>query len=445
MPSDVVMPKMGFIMEEGLVREWLKQPGDPVTEGEIILVIETDKVTADVEAPASGVMGPILAEEGTSVPVGEVVAYILAPGKEPPPLPKAKKGEKPAVQTQPAKAPPDRRTTAPRSTVLASPAARRLAREHGVDLDQLHGTGPDGTVLERDVLAHLEAREEARQVIASPVARAMAARHGLDLSRIQGSGPGGRIHREDVERALAERASGAPPSPAGPTDELVQLTSVQRVAAERLTTSFQTAPHFYLSVEVDASRLADVRERLRESVEAGLGVTLTYTDLLIKAVAHALVDRPALNATYADGQIKRFGRINLGLAVDTPRGLLVPVIREVAHKSVSEICAARSRLVEKAQAGKLELDDLSGGTFTISNLGMFGVDVFQAIINPPQAAILAVGRIAHRVVAVDGEVQVRPMMWLTLSVDHRVADGAEAARFLERLRQYLEDPYLLLT
>jgi pyruvate dehydrogenase E2 component (dihydrolipoamide acetyltransferase) len=444
------MPKMGLIMEEGLVREWLKQPGDQVTEGEVILVIETDKVSADVEAPASGVMGPILAEEGTSVPVGELIGYVLAPGEEPPPLPELRRG-KPTAQTQSVKVSPDKRTTTPRSTVLASPVARRLAREHKIDLDQVDGSGPDGTVLEQDVLAYLEAKREIPQVIASPVARAMAAEHSLDLSRIKGSGPGGQIRKEDVERALAEstpvpvQASEVPPAPASPREELLELTSIQRVAAERLTTSFQTAPHFYLSTEVDASYLAEVRERLRESVEAKVGVPPTYTDLLVTAVAHALADRPALNATYAGGHIKRFGTINLGLAVDTPQGLVVPVIRGVDHKSISEVCAARSQLVQKAQAGKLDLDDLSGGTFTISNLGMFGVDVFQAIINPPQAAILAVGRIVQRVVAIDGEVQVRPMMWLTLSVDHRVADGAEAARFLDQLRQYLEDPYLLLT
>lgn len=461
MPTEVHMPKMGLIMEAGLVREWLKTTGDAVSKGETILIIETDKVTADVEAPITGVMGPILAEEGARVPVGDVITYVLAEDEDVSLLPDHVQASTRDKEPDTEDGSEDRsaKAKAPRakSQVLASPAARRLAREHGIDLGQVPGSGPDGSVNEQDVRDHIEAQSatpapegvNSEYTPASPLAKRIADERGLDLSSVAGTGPGGRVTKDDVEKALAQRDK-EPATPRSPLvetaagHELIEPTSIQRVAAERLTTSFQTAPHFYLAREIDAARLIEARERLQDSVVEKSGVSLTYTDILVKAVAHTLVEHQVLNAAYADGKIRQFHSVNIGVAVDSPGGLVVPVVREAQRKTLSEIAAERQRVVEKARAGDLALDDLTGGTFTISNLGMLDVDIFQAIINPPQAAILAVGRIAVRPTVFDGELQARPRMWLTLSGDHRVIDGAEAARFMRRLREHLEDPYLLL-
>jgi pyruvate dehydrogenase E2 component (dihydrolipoamide acetyltransferase) len=390
------MPKLGLTMDEGTIIRWLKLPGSEVARGEAIAEIETDKATAVIEAETSGTLGPILVPEGTSVPVGKVIACLVAPGEE-----------------APRPGPP-----AP----LAVPN--------------------DGVVSEHRAPAPVPQLERGA-VPASPRARRLADELRVELSTVVGSGPHGRIIEEDVRRA-AERLSQTPREAEAPTPaasgQAKPLRGMRKAAAERMVHSFTTAPHFYLSVEVDASLLLKRRESLLPRIAEQSGVRLTVSDLLIKIAAQALQECPEASAVWADGGVRRLDTINVGLAVATDRGLVVPVLDEVNHKSLREIAVRRHALTEKARAGRLTMQDLEGGGFTISNLGMFAVDRFSAIINPPQAAILAVGRIKERPFVTNGQLTVRPTMCLTLSVDHRILDGAEAARFLGRLVALVEEP-----
>lgn len=418
---EVIMPKMGLTMEEGIIVRWLKAEGEEVEKGEPLFEVQTDKVNMEVEAPASGTLGKILAPKGESVPVIQVIAYILEPGEKAPkewPLPvaavEAIASRPPAAATKP----------------LATPAAKRLARDKGIDLTQVRGSGEGGMVTREDILAFLEekpAPEIIERVKASPRARRLAQEKGLSLEEIEGSGPGGRITEQDILDFLTSQ-------------ELVTPSPIQRVTAERLSKSFTTAPHFYLTVECQATKLAEWRERLIPTIEEEAGVRLTFTDMLVFLVAKALQEHPLANASWEDGRIRIAKEINTGIATAVEEGLIVPVIKNADQKGLGEIARERFELADKAIKGKLSLEELEGGTFTLTNLGMFGVDEFGAIINPPQSAILAVGRIAPRAVVEDEKVVARPTLRLTLSVDHRVLDGAEGARFLRDLKSVIEEP-----
>jgi pyruvate dehydrogenase E2 component (dihydrolipoamide acetyltransferase) len=392
------MPKLGLTMEEGSIIRWLKSEGEQVTKDETILEIETDKVVAEVEAPATGFLGTILFGEGETVPVGQVVAHVLDPGEKAPQLLQAEAKSSPTQTLDKPQTPQPRQAS---QRVAASPATRRLAKELTIDLNSLSGTGP-----------------------------------------------GGRITQKDVRRAAeTTRADAGPPSPTQVISDQSRIRfpqGVRKVTAERLTHSFSTSPHFYLSVEADAGLLLEMRERFLPLVEEKANVRLTISDLLVKITAQALRECPEVNAVWEDGHIRDLKTIDIGLAVATGRGLMVPVLRQADVLSLSDLAALRKRLVDGARAGKLGLEDLEGGSLTISNLGTFAVDQFNAIINPPQAAILAVGQIKGRPVAIGNEVCVRQTVFLTLSVDHRILDGAEAARFLDRLVTLVERPYLLL-
>jgi len=425
MPTNVIMPALELAQESGKVLHWLKSPGDTVTKGEPLVEIETDKVTTEIEAPASGVLGDLTAGDGDVVPVGQAIALIFAPD------------EARSVGRAPAVAPPPRAgfaatVPAPAATVKASPLAREIAREHGVDLAQVRAAG--GKIEKADVLAHIASRKEpaavdgtaARLTAASPKARKLAGERGLDIRALRGSGPGGAVLAADLAAAGLREAPG--------------VGTVWRIMAERMTASWTSAPHFYLFREVNVSRLISWRER----VSTQTGARITYTDLLVKLVAAALSRHPGVNASWKDGAIVRNAQINIGLAVAIDDGLVVPVIHRADTLSLAEIAARREDVVSRGQAGKLRPADIQGGGFTISNLGMYGVDAFNAIVNPPQAAILAVGRIADRVIAVNGQPAVQPTMMLTLSCDHRALDGARGAQFLGALADLLEEPLALL-
>jgi len=403
MPATVIMPALELAQETGKVLRWLKSVGDTVVKGEPIVEIETDKVTVEVEAPASGVLREVTAHEGDVVAVGKTIALIFSA----------------------AEAPAD-------ATVKASPLARKLAEEHGVDLARVQTSS--GRIEKADVLAHVERRRAAggdgvaaRLVAASPKARRLAAERGIDLAAVKGSGPSGAVLVGDVPAAA--RAATAP-----------TVGNVWRIMAERMTASWTTAPHFYLVREADVSRLKTWRAR----ASAQAGARITYTDLLIRLVAAALVRHPRVNVAWKDGAIFQHGGIDIGLAVAIEDGLVVPVLRGADTLTLAEIAARREDLVGRAQGGKLRPADIQGGGFTISNLGMYGVDAFNAIVNPPQAAILAVGRIVDRAVVVDGQVAARPTLVLTLSCDHRALDGARAAQFLGTLADLIEEPLALL-
>lgn len=459
MATEIYMPQLGLTMTQGTVVRWLKAEGEPVTRGEPVLEIETDKVTAEVEAPADGILGPILAEEGAEVPIGGLLSHVLQPGEASlagPGMVVAQPGRPSTSVATPAGqagALPAARTS---DRILASPRARRIAYELGIDLAQIEASGPGGRIVEADVRWHADRMKTAPARV-SPVARRLAQETGVDLSQVQGTGPGGRIVKEDVQRlaTLAPTLPGPTPPPVLPgtqaapdTGRFEPLHGVRRVVAERMTHSFTSTPHFYLSVEVDATAMTRMREGLLARVEAVSGARLTITDILVKVCAQALSELPEVNVAWVEGMqgggMLRQSEVNVGVAVALDQGLVVPVIRHADRLTLAEIAQQRTDMVTRARAGQLTLQDLEGGTFTLSNLGMFRIDQFQAIINPPQSAILAVGRVHERPMALDGAVVVRPTMHLTLSADHRLLDGAQGARFLERVAQLIEEPYLLL-
>lgn len=425
------MPALEMAQETGKVLKWLKAEGDAVKKSEPLMEIETDKVTVEIEAPASGVLGGIRARPGDVIPVGQTIAWILAPGETAP------------VETQNVDTGRAIRTQA--APINASPVARQIAQEHGIDLARVKPSG--GRIEKADVLAYLALVPtpsptgkggQGVRAPASPKARRLAKEQGVDIAALQGSGPEGAVLAADVpltpipSPVVRGRGGG------------VGASTVWRVMAERMTQSWTSVPHFYLTREVAASALVEMRARITPAVEKQNGTKPTYTDLLVKLAATVLRDHPRVNASWTDGTLRLNNEINIGIATAIEDGLIVPVIHRADQLSIAEIAKQRDDLVSRANAGKLRPADIAGGTFTITNLGMYNVDAFSAIINPPQAAILAVGRIVDRVVPVNGQPAVRPMMILTLSCDHRVVDGARAAKFLDDLTNLLEEPWGLL-
>jgi pyruvate dehydrogenase E2 component (dihydrolipoamide acetyltransferase) len=454
MATNVIMPALELAQETGKLLRWIKAPGDTVRKGEPIAEIETDKVTIELEAPASGVLSAVTAQEGDVVPVGHTIAQIAARNEAASPLsppgrgqgegPKGEgpKGEGPKGEGPAAEAPPG--DTRPK----ASPLARKIAEEHGVDLARVKTAS--GKIEKADVLAFVESQRvvaaptngsAGRLVAASPKARRLAAERGIDLRALKGSGPGGAVLTLDVPEATAPSTTTKPltlPSPQ--RGEGGGVGTVWRIMAERMTASWTSAPHFYLVREVNVTRLAAWLQTARKQT----GAHVTYTDLLVKLVAATLAQHPRVNVSWKDGTLERHADINIGLAVALEDGLVVPVLHKADTLGLKEIATRREDLVTRAQSGKLRPADIQGGVFTISNLGMYGVDAFSAIVNPPQAAILAVGRITDRVVPVNGQPAVQPTMVLTLSCDHRALDGARGAQFLGALADLIEEPLALL-
>ncbi len=441
---NVIMPVLGMSQDTGRLVRWLKSAGERVEKGEPLMEVETDKAVVEIEAPASGILAQALAAEGEEVPVAQVVAVIEsgAPGPGPAPSGSLPPPSPAVVPQTPQPAP---QPAPPAARLAISPVAARIVAEHHLDPALIR---PRGKRIEKeDVLAYLAAAApptgpavgaaEGGRVLASPKARRLAAERGLDLAALfrrgAGSGPQGAVLAADVLSASAPAAA-APPA-TGWLEELPASPRWSRMV-ERLSAAWPAAPHFYLTREVDATRL--VAWRQAELERSSLKVT--YTDLLVRLAAVALRQHPRVNALFQDGKIYHSREINIGLAVAVEDGLVVPVIHRADELSVPQLAAARLELVERARAGRLRLEDLQGGTFTLSNLGMYRVDAFCAVLNPPQAAILAVGRIADRVVAVDGLIGVRPTLVITVSFDHRVVDGARGAEFLDALGDYLEDP-----
>lgn len=398
MPTEVLMPKLGLTMVEGTIVEWKKNERDEIKKGEILYVLETEKVSYEVEAPESGILGKIVAKVGDVIPVGGLVAYILQPG------------EKHAEITE----------VAAKEGESKVPVEAEVSRVEGIEV-------PSGVRI-------------------SPLARKIAEEHNIDVFTITGTGPGGRIVKEDILNAVERREAAAErprEAEALAEEEIRPLSSMRKVIARRMTETFQ-APHFYLTVEVDAQELERTRETLIPLVESKVGVKLTFTDLLIKTVARSLEDNPAVNCTYIDGAVKLFKRIDIGLITAVEGGLISPVIRQANKKSLPEISALRAQLTQKARDRKLSTEEMTGSTFTISNLGMFDIDQFSALIQPPEGALLAVGRIIDRPVARNGQIVIRPIVNLTLSIDHRVLDGVAGANFLTSLKSYIENPSLML-
>jgi pyruvate dehydrogenase E2 component (dihydrolipoamide acetyltransferase) len=478
MATEMILPVLGMAQDTGKIVHWLKAQGEPVKKGEPVVEVETDKATVELEAPADGVLANVTVTEGDEVPVGQVIATILAPGEAfAPSATPISTTTRAQVETPAVEPVTPTAASASKPGVPASPLASRIAAEHNVDLQAITPTGR--RIQKADVLAYLQNQEKtgpvpdaARLLAASPKARRLAAEQGKDLAAIAGTGPGGAVLAADVLTAPIQTGNGqAVATPTGekvvsaigaPTGEAI--STVWRIMAERTTQSWTSVPHIFLIREVNASRLIAWREQLLKRPSAsekdylaahlseassdrsvgGLSTKVTYTDLLVKVVAAALHAHPRINATWNAGTILLNNEVNVGLAAATDDGLVVPVIHQADTLSVSEIAKRRKELVTRAQAGKLRPQDIQGGTFTISNLGMYGIDAFTAIVNAPQAAILAVSRMADRVVAVGGQAVVQPMIVLSLSCDHRVIDGARGAQFLATLAELIEEPLGLL-
>jgi len=426
------MPVLGMAQDTGKLISWLKMEGEAVLEGEPIMEVETDKATVEIEASVSGSLGGVRAQEGDEVPVGQVIAWILDPGESPPDV------DDPQYETAPPfRVAPEAPQDSPMEVVegiapAASPVAQKMAAEHGIDLAMVKADG--GRIQKADILAYIKNQKGrqagARLTPASPKARRLAAEQDINIATLTGSGSGGAVLSEDV-LAVDTRT---------PSTTSLTISTVWQRMAERVTQSWTSAPHFYLLREVNASRLVSWRTQVKEHT----GKRITYTDLLVKLVAAALRQHPQANAAWNHGEILLNDEINIGLAIATEEGLFVPVIHRADQLSLSQITDRRSELVRLAQDGKLGLEDLQGGTFTLTNLGMYGVDIFNAVLNPPQAAILAVGRITERVVPVNGQPAVQPVMMLSVSYDHRAIDGARGAQFLETLANLVEEPLILL-
>lgn len=426
---DLLMPKLGLTMTEATLTEWLKREGDYVREGEPLFIFETDKSTLEFEAPTSGILTRILVKAGETVPVYTVVGVIGEPsqGAAPDSTP-----DSAAVSAQSAVSNGSEAIPAPEGTsrVRATPRAKRLARQHGIDLSAIRGSGEFGRIHEADVRAAIS-----KSPAATPLARRVAQAHALDLTTVQGSGRDGKILRADVEAQLAAQAAEAAQSA-----EIAPFTPIRALTARRMAQSHAEVAPVTLTTEADALNLVAAREQL----SALLGEKLSYNALFIAVAARALREYPDLNATFTPNGLRHNAAINIGLAVDTERGLIVPVVPNADERALDDIHHRLKALIERAQAGKSLPADLEGGTFTITNLGAFEVDLFTPIVVLPQVAILGVGRIVEKVVPHDGTIVIRPRLALSLTFDHRAVDGAPAARFFKRLKALIENPLALL-
>ncbi len=417
---EVIMPKLGLSMTTGTISSWLKKEGDPVRKGEILFEVVSDKTTIEVEAYESGTLLKILKEEGAEVPVTEVIAYIGEPGEQ---IAQGGRAAQPKPEKPEEQPVPSRRLAAAESSaeeaagekderIKITPIARRLAKEKGVDIKLVKGTGPDGRIV----------REDIEDAAASGVPAAGVPVHADASTANRGAAP----------RAAAKVRSCQP------------LKGIRKVISERLTWSMQNIPHVTVTTVVDVGPLVDLKQRLQDKLTGLQASKLTISDFMLKAAAMVLAEHPVINSSLVDNQHIVYEDINIGLAVDTEHGLIVPTIYSADKQSIVEIACARKEVIEKTKTFRHTVDDLSNGTFTISNLGMFGIRNFTAIINPPQGAILTVGEIYKSPLVVGDKISVGTLMQVSLVVDHRIIDGADAARYLARLKELLQSPELLV-
>ena len=493
MSIKILMPALSPTMTEGNLAKWHVKEGDQVSPGDIIAEIETDKATMEVESIDEGIVGKILVPEGTeSVPVNETIGILLEEGEDasavgeedaapaPASAPSAaaeQSDEQPAEQIAPAAVAPAAPVAASDGDVKASPLARRIAEQAGVDLGAVDGSGARGRIVRADVEAAMTGGAkpsvsggvgidasgalppvvdaDGKRRFASPLARRMAAQSGVDLSGVQGSGPDGRIVKSDIDAAIAkgisapaESATDAPaqaaaaPHAAGDTSELVKLSTMRKVIAQRMVESKTQVPHFYLTMDCELDELLNVRKALNAAQEE---VKISVNDFVIRACAMALMEVPAANVAYeGEGVMRQFHTADISVAVAIPGGLITPIVRAAERKGFKQISADMKDLASRARDGKLAPEEYQGGSFSVSNLGMFGVKQFDAVINPPQACILAVGAGEQRPVVKDGQIVPATVMSCTLSVDHRVVDGAIGAELLAAIKRYIETPALML-
>ena len=441
MAEKIIMPKQGLQMTEGTITKWLVKEGDKVEIGQPLFEMETDKNTIQIDSTAAGEVLKLVAKEDETVPITETIAIVGKKGEDYSELLPKKKEEKKEESVSAPAAP-----AAPASTVSVSPAAltaeddttpialeggrifvtpraKTVAERKNIDYKTLKGTGPSGLIIERDVLA-------AAAVKASPAAKAVAARKGISITTVTGSGENGKIVKHDILSGDANLVR---------EDKVIPITGMRKVISDNMMNSVQSMAHAYHKVAVDMTQAKLIRAAFKKAEKK-----VSFNDIIIMALGRALQEHPRMNAWVEDGKITEKGSVNIGIAVAVDNGLIVPTVRDVQNMTLSEIHDESARLIAKTKSGGLKKEDYSGGTFTVSNLGMFGIDEFTAIVNPPQVGILAVGSMTDTPVVRDGQVVVRPMMNLVLTYDHRVIDGAPAAQFLSRVKELLENPYLMI-
>ncbi|HZA90013.1 MAG TPA: dihydrolipoamide acetyltransferase family protein [Solirubrobacterales bacterium] len=442
MATDIVMPRLSDSMEEGTILRWVKAQGDEVAVGDELVEIETDKANMVYEADAAGTLIEILAQEGDTLPIGDTIARVGEPGEA--------GGDGAGDRERAAEAPEEEPAAqAPEAEAAQEEAAEPAAARESAVAAEAPAEAPPAAPLGDG------------RVKASPLARRIARERGLDLATLTGSGPGGRIVKADVERAVeapaapAREAPAPAAAPAAPTPgvrerpetakgqvETVELTKVQQTIARRMAESKATAPHFYLEAEVDMSRAVEGRARLKAAAPEGEAVP-SFNDMIVKACALALREHPRANGAYRDGKVETYSRINVGVAVAAQEALIVPTVFDADAKGLRQIAAETRALAQRVRSGEITPPELSGGTFTVSNLGMYGITNFAAVINPPQAAILAVGSIFERPVVREGEIATAHLMPVNLACDHRILYGADGAEFLARVRELLDEPLAL--
>ena len=443
MAREILLPQWGMEMQDGTIVKWLKQEGDTIAEGEPLVEVETSKIETELESVAGGVIAHILVDEGATVPIRTVLAIIADPGEQvprPSRAPSATSATRvitPGVAAPTPASAPARPTGQGQVTAQVVPAARRLAQERGVDLAQVQGSGPRGRILIEDVEKAIEAAAAAPpapgrpQVQVVPAARRLAQEHGIDLAQVQGSGPRGRILIEDVEKAIE-----------APAAQAVSLTGMRGTIATRMLQSLQTMAQLTLTTEADVTEVMVMRQGLaRQMTDGGL----SPLHMVIKATARALKAYPRMNTLQGENGAELSPEINVGVAVALDEGLIVPTIRRADEKSLAEIAREARELAGKVREGRASYDDVTGGTFSITNLGPQGIDAFTPIVNPPQVGILGIGRAVEKPAVHNGEITKRTMMFLSLTFDHRIIDGAPAADFLRTVRESLEDPWWMVT
>ncbi len=440
---EVIMPKLGLTMESGKIEKWHKKEGDKVKAGEVLFEVMTDKVTIEVESYNSGILRKILRVEGEEVPVTEVVAYIGEEDEEIPQYELKKEAEETAGKVKEV-------SEILKEKVKISPIARKLAEKSNLDITKITGTGPRGRILREDVEKYIKSAEEERvekRVRISPLARKTAKEIGIDYKseKIVGSGPGGRIVKEDIIAYSKGKEKAGKEVVAAPSAEITikssnPLEGIRKVIAERMSYSRSNIPHLVLNAKADATQLIALREKFKEKILKKYGIKITYTDFILKSTSVALRENLEVNSTFSDGNYIIYDDVNVGVAVSLEGGLIVPIIFNCDKLEIINIAKKRIELVGKAREGKLSLEEISNGTFTVTNLGMYGIRSFSPIINPPQAAILAVGEIYTEPAVVNGKIKPESFIDLSVSCDHRIIDGIVGAKFLRRIAELIENP-----
>jgi pyruvate dehydrogenase E2 component (dihydrolipoamide acetyltransferase) len=435
------MPKWGLTMKQGKITKWIRKEGDLVQQGEDLFEVETEKITNIVDADTSGILFQIVVPEGTTVPVGTIVAVIAQPGEHPERIEGVKMGEGVETAATPAAGPATGRPEKPpeKTFVLATPAARRLAKEWEIDLSRVPATGPEGRVTESDVVKYHEEGTPPPKI--TPLANEMARQAGLDVFSIVGTGEGGKITKADVERALEKRVLD------GRTESLrsIPFSGMRKAIAENMQASLHHTAQLTLLTEVDVTEMIKFLDLVREEHRSDETVKVSYNDILILATSRVLKRFPAMNSSLVGEGILIHDSVNMGIAVALPQGLIVPVLHHADQKGLLQIAKEARELARKAREQTLTVDEVTGGTFTITNLGVFEVDGFTPILRPPETGILGVGRIKEKPAVHGGEISIRAMMFMSLTFDHRVVDGAPAAEFLQALARSVQHPTLIMT